>query len=83
MSLSAWLNVPEHWELDALQRELRRRGVALTLPDPFLPPGTPRPRAMRLCIGAECDDERLRAGLSSVREIFEQYPEIHEFRGAR
>ena len=83
MSLSAWLNVPEHWELDALQRELRRRGVALTLPDPFLPPGTPRPRAMRLCIGAECDDERLRAGLSCVREIFEQYPEIHEFRGAR
>lgn len=82
-SLSAWLDVPEHWELDALQHELRQRGIALTLPDPFLPPGCQRPRAMRLCIGAECDDRRLRAGLASVRETFEQYPEIHEFRGAR
>jgi len=82
-SLSAWLNVPEHWELDALQHELRRREIALTLPDPFLPPGSQRPKAMRLCVGAECDDERLREGLCSIREVFEQFPEIHEFRGAR
>lgn len=82
-SLSAWLEVPEHWELDALQRELRERGIALTLPDPFLPPGSQRPRAMRLCIGADCGDDRLRKGLASIRDVFEQYPEIHEFRGAR
>ena len=82
-SLSAWLDVPEHWDLDALQHELRARGIALTLPDPFLPPGSPRPRAMRLCIGAECSDQRLRTGLANIRDVFEQYPEIHEFRGAR
>ena len=82
-SLSAWLDVPEHWDLDALQHELRARSIALTLPDPFLPPGSQRPRAMRLCIGAECSDQRLRTGLANIRDVFEQYPEIHEFRGAR
>ena len=82
-SLSAWLEVPEHWELDALQEELRRCAIALTLPDPFLPPGCPRPRAMRLCVGVEGDDQRLRGGLAAVRDIFEQYPEIHEFGGSR
>ncbi len=82
-SLSAWLNVPEHWDLDALQHELRHEGIALTLPDPFLAPGWPRPRAMRLCIGVEGDEQRFRSGLASVRDIFEQYPDIHAFRGSR
>jgi DNA-binding transcriptional MocR family regulator len=78
-SLNAWLNVPEHWEPDALLRELRRRNIALTLPDPFLPPGMPRPRAVRLCVGAECSEKRMHEGLRNIREVFGQYPKIHEF----
>ncbi|PAU56521.1 PLP-dependent aminotransferase family protein [Pseudomonas indica] len=78
-SLNAWLRVPEYWETDSLLRELRHRHVALTLPDPFIPPGMPRPRAVRLCVGAECSEAQVYKGLRSVREVFGQYPKIHDF----
>lgn len=78
-SLNAWLAVPEHWEPDSLLRELRRKHVALTLPDPFVPPGMPRPRAVRLCVGAECSEAQMQKGLKTIREVFEQYPKIHDF----
>ncbi|MBA1275660.1 MocR-like ectoine utilization transcription factor EhuR [Stutzerimonas azotifigens] len=77
-SLNAWLRVPDYWEAEMLQRELRQRQIALTLPDPFMPPGAPRPRAMRLCVGAECSEAQMRQGLQAVREVFEQYPHIHQ-----
>lgn len=78
-SLNAWLKIPEHWEADNLLRELRSRNIALTLPDPFVPPGMPRPRAVRLCVGAECSEAQMRRGLSGVSEVFGQYPKIHDF----
>lgn len=78
-SLNAWLAVPEHWEPDSLLRELRRKHVALTLPDPFVPPGMPRPRAVRLCVGAECSEAQMQKGLTTIRDVFEQYPKIHDF----
>lgn len=78
-SLNCWMGIPEHWELDSLVRELRHRHIALTLPDPFMVRGTPRPRAVRLCMGAECSDERMAQALDDMRELFEQYPKIHDF----
>ncbi|TBU87777.1 MocR-like ectoine utilization transcription factor EhuR [Phytopseudomonas dryadis] len=78
-SLNAWLAVPEHWAPDNLLRELRRKHVALTLPDPFVPPGMPRPRAVRLCVGAECSEAQMHKGLGIIREVFGQYPKIHDF----
>ena len=78
-SLNSWLRVPEGWETDGLLRELRRRNVALTLPDPFVPPGMPRPRAVRLCVGAECSEAKMRQGVQIVRDVFEQYPKVHDF----
>nr|WP_100546514.1 MULTISPECIES: PLP-dependent aminotransferase family protein [unclassified Pseudomonas] len=78
-SLNSWLRVPEGWEIDGLLRELRRRNVALTLPDPFVPPGMPRPRAVRLCVGAECSEAKMRQGVQIVRDVFEQYPKVHDF----
>jgi hypothetical protein len=32
-----------------------------------------------MCVGAECSDEEMRDALMSMREIFGQYPQIHDF----
>ncbi|MNJ42037.1 putative HTH-type transcriptional regulator YjiR [compost metagenome] len=77
-ALSAWLGIPAHWEVDSLVRALRHRNIAVTPPEPFLVRGTPRPRAVRLCVGAECSDKEMRQALVAMRELFGQYPQIHE-----
>lgn len=78
-ALSTWLGIPNHWPLDSLLKELRRRQVMLTAPDPFLVRGTTRPNAVRLCVGAEIDDAAVYDALKIVREVFEQYPTVHDF----
>ncbi|MCW2268213.1 putative HTH-type transcriptional regulator YjiR [compost metagenome] len=78
-ALSAWLGIPAHWEVDSLVRALRHRHIAVTPPEPFLVRGTPRPRAVRLCVGAECSDREMRQALAGMRELFGQYPQIHDF----
>lgn len=77
-ALGAWLGIPAHWEVDSLVRALRRRHIAVTPPEPFLVRGTPRPRAVRLCVGAECSDAKMRQALADMHELFGQYPQIHE-----
>lgn len=77
-ALSAWLRVPEHWQADHLVRALRKRDIAVTSPDPFLVRGVEsRPNAVRLCVGAEIGDDAFAAALRTVREVFEQYPQVH------
>ncbi|MDT4882045.1 hypothetical protein FQZ97_1179600 [compost metagenome] len=80
-ALNAWVGIPPHWELDSLVRELRNRRIAVTSPDPFMVRGTPRPRAVRLCLGAECTEKRLAGALRSMHELFGQYPKIHDLGG--
>jgi hypothetical protein len=60
-------------------RTLRQRHIAVASPDPFTVRGVPRARGVRLCVGAECTDEEMREALISMREIFGQYPSIHDF----
>ena len=78
-SLNVWMGIPQHWELDSLVRSLRHQHIAVTPPDPFIVRGTPRPRAVRLCVGAECSDEQMERALGEIREMFGQYPRIHDF----
>lgn len=78
-ALNAWLSIPQHWEVDSLVRALRKRHIAVTPPEPFLVRGVSRPRAVRLCVGAECSDEQMHQALAGVRELFGQYPQIHDF----
>lgn len=78
-SLSAWINVPGHWRVDSLVGELRNRKIAVTLPDPFLVRGTPRPNAFRICVGADADDGQVEVALATVRNLLEQYPKVHDF----
>lgn len=78
-ALNAWIGIPPHWEVDSLVRALRHKHIAVTSPDPFTVRGTPRPRAVRVCVGAECSDDEMRDALMGMREIFGQYPQIHDF----
>ena len=77
--LSVWLRVPDHWQADRLVRELRNRNIAVTSPDPFLVRGADRPNAVRLCVGAEVSDEVYQEALETMRDVFEQYPQVHDF----
>ena len=79
-ALSVWLRAPDHWKADHLVRALRNRHIAVTSPDPFLVRGVEtRPNAVRLCVGAECSDEVFLHALKTMREVFEQYPQVHAF----
>lgn len=78
-ALSCWLNPPEYWPLDALAAELRNRNVAVTLPDPFMVRGTERPHRVRLCLGAECGEDRFSEAVGSIAAVFDQYPKINDF----
>ncbi|SAL48140.1 GntR family transcriptional regulator [Caballeronia sordidicola] len=78
-ALSAWLKVPDYWQADRVTRELRKREIAVTTPDPFLVRGADRPNAVRLCVGAEVSDHTFRTALETIGEVFEQYPHVHDF----
>jgi len=78
-ALSAWLRVPDHWQAERLVRELRNRDIAVTSPDPFLVRGAERPNAVRVCVGAEVSEEAYKDALETMREVFEQYPQVHDF----
>lgn len=78
-ALSAWVGVPKHWQLDSLVEQLRHRLVAVTAPDPFLTPGTPRPSAIRICLGADGSDVRINGALATIANVFRQYPQVHHY----
>jgi len=77
--LSVWLGIPAHWQLDSLVQELRNQQIAVTAPNPFLVGGTPRPNAIRMCLGAEGGDIRINAALSTVADVFRQYPRVNDY----
>ncbi|TCK39530.1 GntR family transcriptional regulator [Paraburkholderia sp. BL8N3] len=78
-ALSVWLRVPDYWQADRIMRELRNRDIAVTSPDPFLVRGAERPNAVRLCVGAEVSETTFRAAVETMREVYGQYPHVHDF----
>ncbi|CDY79353.1 Transcriptional regulator GabR of GABA utilization (GntR family with aminotransferase-like domain) [Caballeronia glathei] len=78
-ALSVWLRVPDYWQADRITRELRNRDIAVTSPDPFLVRGAERPNAVRLCVGAEVSETAFRAAVETMREVYGQYPHVHDF----
>jgi DNA-binding transcriptional MocR family regulator len=78
-ALSVWLRVPDEWEAERITRELRNRNIAVTSPDPFLVRGADRPNAVRLCVGAEVGESTFRTAVETMREVFGQFPHVHDF----
>lgn len=78
-ALSCWLTPPEHWQLDALARELRNRNIAVTLPDPFMTRGAVRPHRLRICLGADSNISQVRSALEAIAALFDQFPKLNEF----
>ncbi|WP_210547670.1 PLP-dependent aminotransferase family protein [Rhodoferax sp. PAMC 29310] len=78
-ALSVWLGIPKHWQLDSLVQELRNRHIAVTSPDPFLVAGTPRPNAIRVCLGAEGGDPRINEALLTIASVYLQYPRVNDY----
>ncbi|NTY38047.1 PLP-dependent aminotransferase family protein [Burkholderia diffusa] len=78
-ALSAWLKLPDHWQPERVVRELRKRKIAVTSPEPFLVGNTPTPNSVRICIGVEVPDSTFLAALQTIKGVFEQYPKVHDF----
>jgi len=81
-ALSAWIGIPDHWQLGGLVRQLRNLHIAVTSPDPFLVLGASRPNAIRLCLGAEDGDESIFAALATIAHVFRQCPQVHDISDA-
>lgn len=77
-SLSAWVGIPAHWQLDSLVQQLRNQHIAVTSPDPFLVRGSVRPDAIRICLGAEGSEVRINTALATIASVFGQYPQVHD-----
>lgn len=78
-SLFAWINIPSRWNTIKLADILRRRGIAITLPEPFAVRQSHNYNAFRLCIGADMSDEEMYRALTEIRNTLEQYPASHYF----
>lgn len=78
-SLSVWVNIPSRWSTAKLADILRRRGIAITLPDPFAVRQNHNQNAFRLCLGADMEDEEMYRAITEIRNTLEQYPASHYF----
>jgi DNA-binding transcriptional MocR family regulator len=71
-ALSAWIAVPDHWTEEALVRTLFGRGVAVSPSDPFVADPARREGGIRICLGGQMPEGRLRAALETVRQTLAQ-----------
>lgn len=76
-----WVNVPNRWRADKLAEILRRRGIAITLSEPFAVKQSQSAdfNAFRVCLGADMEDEEMRRALTEIKNTIEQYPAAHYF----
>lgn len=70
-----WLRLPEPWRSESFADQARRRGVAVNPAQTFLVGRSATPHAVRVCLGAPRERERLEKGLRILAEILEGSPE--------
>jgi DNA-binding transcriptional MocR family regulator len=68
LSFHLWLRLPEPWRGNEFTAQLRRRGVAVTPSEAFVPGRGEAPHAVRVCLGAPRSKARLEQGLAAVRD---------------
>ncbi len=70
-----WMMVPPSWTGEVFAAEALARGVAVTPGSAFaIGENTTASQAIRLCIGAESDQERVREGLEIIAELLKSAP---------
>lgn len=66
--LHIWLNLPDPWRPGEFVASLSQRGIVVTSAENFFVGRGSVPPAVRVCLGAVRDRERLREGLSIIAE---------------
>ena len=64
-----WLNLPEAWSADTLERAARENGVNLYSAELFVPTGLPTPKSVRVALGAARNESELRIGLNVISRL--------------
>jgi DNA-binding transcriptional MocR family regulator len=75
LSFHLWLHLPEPWRSNEFTAQLRRRGVAVTPSEAFVPEREEAPHAVRVCLGAPRSRAQLETGLRIVREVLQGTPD--------
>lgn len=76
-ALFAWIRVPEQWQVGEAVKELRRVGVAVTSPEPFMVPGGDSVNAFRICVCGNFDAEQFSTALRRIDQILSSCPAMH------
>jgi DNA-binding transcriptional MocR family regulator len=75
LSFHLWLHLPEPWRSNEFSAQLRRRGVAVTPAEAFVPGREEPPHAVRVCIGAPRSRVQLEKGLRIIRSVLQETPD--------
>jgi DNA-binding transcriptional MocR family regulator len=75
LSFHLWLHLPEPWRSNEFSAQLRRRGVAVTPAEAFVPGREEIPHAVRVCIGAPRSRAQLEKGLGIIRTVLQETPD--------
>ena len=71
-----WLNLPNAWSADTLERAARENGVNLYSAELFVPSGFPIPNSIRIALGAARNESELRIGLNVIARLLMD-PVVH------
>ncbi|MCM3870337.1 MAG: PLP-dependent aminotransferase family protein [Pyrinomonadaceae bacterium] len=75
LSFHLWLHLPEQWCSNEFSAQLRRRGVAVTPAEAFVPGREESPHAVRVCVGAPRSRAQLEKGLEIIRAVLHETPD--------
>ena len=75
LSFHLWLHLPDPWRSNEFAAQLRRRGVAVTPSEAFVPGRGEAPHAVRVCLGAPRSRAQLEGGLAIVGEVLRGTPD--------
>jgi DNA-binding transcriptional MocR family regulator len=75
LSFHLWLHLPDPWRGNEFAAQLRRRGVAVTPSEAFVPGRVEAPHAVRVCLGAPRCRAHLEKGLAIVGEVLRGTPD--------
>jgi DNA-binding transcriptional MocR family regulator len=75
LSFHLWLHLPEPWRSNEFSAQLRRRGVAVTPAEAFVPGREEPPHAVCVCIGAPRSRAQLEKGLAIISSVLQEMPD--------